>query len=271
MAINKLSAAILRYGIAQGTRDKALRRDLGLSKTALARSIGISVRSLDRYLKGDRKPPSDVHLRLMSVAMDTRDAMRERFAAEARAQKLAYPPSRIPARVGRYKRPPSPLTGPVSVSEIIEVDTEGMDESDFLTLLREYFYALKATGKSWDVRLLVNVEVIEYFGDDGPSDESVADSLRGRRFVPIWLPPKPYISFVRASGSLKARDFESTIEDLKGNLATSRNKYNETYAGRLPSEGGFLKVAFVPYMQRDDAKRKRSRSAAAKRRRTRGK
>lgn len=260
----------MRYALAQGKSDRALRRDLSLTKTAIAKAAGISPRSLDRYLKGERKPSPEIHLRIMVAAEDLRSELRARFKAEAKAQGLSYPVQNFPVRIGRYKRAPSPLIGEISRSEIIEVETEGLDESDFLALLREYFNALRETGRSWDIRLLVRVQVADYFGPEGPSDPAVKQTLRGRRFVPIWIPPKPFV-FIRRTGFLAARDFDSVLEDLRGSLEvpnTTRNgRVVPSYAGRIPSEGGFMKVAFIPYATNDDGKPKRKRKRAARKRR----
>lgn len=263
MALNRQSAAVLRYAIAQGAADKKLRSELSISKAALAKAAGISPRSLGRYLSGERKPPADVHLRLMSVAQDVRAELSAKFRAEAKAAELPYPATKIPVRVARYKRASSFLPT-VGRSEIIEVDTRGMDESEFLDLLRTYHRELSTTGRNWDIRLLVKVKVTDYFGEDGPQNEEVKASLRGRSYVPIWVPPAPFI-FVRAKGSFKDADADEMIRLLRETLNAPGSARRKSYIGRLPSEGGFLKVAFIPYKtddERKQAKRKRGRSAA---------
>lgn len=264
VAIPKKAATLLRYAIAVGSRDKALRKELGLTKSALAKAAGISVRSLDRYLSGERQPPIDARLGLMVAAEDAEINMREKFKAEAREQGLQYVSGPLPTRMTRYKRPKSPLLSPLERSEIIEVDTFGMDEETFTQLIRNYWTALRATGQQWNIRLLVEVEITEYFGASGPMDRDIRNSLRGRRFVPIWIPPKPFI-FVSNSADWRAATADDMIDELKGHLAVAQNKQGTGYLyrdgdsvkSRLPTTGGFLKVAFIPYKWGDDGKRKR--------------
>jgi transcriptional regulator with XRE-family HTH domain len=258
VALPKKAASVLRYAIALGSRDLALRKELGLTKTALAKAAGISVRSLGRYLSGERQPPIDARLGLMVAAEDAEINLKDKFKREAKEQGLEYVEGPLPARVSRYKRPKSPLLTTYERSEIIEVDTFGMDEETFLQLVRNYWQSLRRTGKDWNIRLLVEVEVQQYFGRDGPADREIKKSLRGRDFVPIWIPPKPFI-FVSNSRDYREATASDMIEELKGHLTAVRNRYGTSYLGRLPTDGGFLKVAFIPYKWGDDESKRRKR------------
>jgi hypothetical protein len=193
----------------------------------------------------------------MSVAQDVRDELRGRFAGEAKAQGLPYPQTAVPTRVSRYKRPPDPLLA-TSRSEIIELDTEGMDEDAFRDLLRVWFNYLKRSGRAYDIRLLVEVDIEEYFGEDGPDDPSVKSTLRGRKKVPLWIPPTRFW-FARSRGDLAPAEFDDWYELFKGHVALTENKYGESYAGRL-GQSGVIKVALIPYQWGDiDEPVKRSR------------
>jgi len=261
--IHRPTAATLRYAIAQGRRDHALRKELGLSKAALARSMGISPRSLGRYLSGERRPPADVHLRMMDAGYEVRSRLLERFEREARAEKLPYPSTIVPPRVQRFR-----VAG--EVSGIIEIDTEGLDESEFFELLKSWHNALSREGRPYDIRLLIEVDVAEYFKDD-PEDDDVRASIRNRARVPIWIPPRTFIRgreihrqnlpiFVpRPKSDLAKAPFEYIYEMLKDYLATAMNKYGESYAGRL-GNSGVVKVALIPYRVGGDyGKRRRKR------------
>lgn len=268
--INRQTGAILRYALAQGTRDKALRRDLGLSKAAVARSIGISPRSLDRYLKGERRPPAEVHLRMMDAAAELRGELRERFERQAKAEGLPYPSSIVPPRVSRFEMAGT-FGGPREKTGIIEVDTEGLEESEFFELLKSWHNSLSREGRPYDIRFLIDVDVAEYFSDDDPLDDDVRGSLKNRKRVPIWIPPRSFIRgrevirknlpiFVARPNSDMARaPFEYIYENLKDYLATAVNKYGQSYAGRL-GNSGVVKVALIPFrLGGDYGKRKRKR------------
>lgn len=262
------TARALRYLIAQGATDRSLRSALTLTKASIAREAGISPRSLDRYLSGERQPPDDVSLRLQVVAQDRLAAASAEFREEAKRERVPYKTvDKLPLRSSRYKRPKKVSAGAFEESEIILVDTKGLDNSEVAELLREYWSMLAATDRDWNVRLLVNVSVVDYFGPKGPANADVKKSIGGRSFTPMWIPPAPFL-FVTQRGSRSVKGGRiSRIKYPSADAAISalNDVIGYSYAGRIPQEFAFLKVAFIPIRAYDGKPHRKAQKRRGKR------
>lgn len=248
MATRLDPSALLRFALA----DDAARSALGLSQRKLAAEIGISPRSLMRYLRGERAMPEAVGLRLTVKAEDVAPDLQAMLAAKARKDEVPAPKgTRAPVAAHRYVPPKSPITGERR-SEIVIVNTEGLTNAEVGEIVIAYWRELSQTGTDWNIRFLVRVNVDDYFDGEEPEKPDVRKSIKGRTHVNLWVPPQ-HFSFVRR----RARDVGSMVHfrrpsDVLGYL----NEYLQSnYAGRLPADFIFQKIAFIPYRTGKDGKR----------------
>lgn len=230
-----------------------VRRALGLSQRRLARELGISARSLMRYIKGERKPSESVALRLQVAAEDIAPSVEE-YATEraARDRVPVVPVKRAPVLAHRYKRAPS-LIGPTEESEIVLVDVKGLSNVEVGEIVTSYWRELSKTGRDWNIRFLLRVSVEEYFEGEKPDNEEIRRSIRGRSHISLWIPPQ-HFAFVRRRG----RDISSIVHfSRSSDVLEYLNERLAGYANRVPEDFGFEKIAFIPYRTDTDGKRKR--------------
>jgi len=206
-----------------------------------------------RYLRGERKPPESVALRLRVLEEDTLPELRELLAQRAASDRVPAPPARVPVAAHRYRRPPS-VIGVREESEIVIVDVSGLTNEEVANVVRQYWTLLRKSGQEWNIRFLVNIAVQEYFGGQ-PDDPAVARSFKRRKSASIWIPPQ-HFAFVRGrrtssiAGSI--RSATEILEYLNEVLGTN-------YAGRLKDEFTFSKIAFIPVKPASDGKRYQKR------------
>lgn len=244
----------LRYLIAAGRRDRDLSRRYGLTLASIASRAGTSPRSLGRYLTGERSPPPDVALRLLSLARDLSDEIGDEFRDDAIADEIPYVTTKsLPLQIRRYQRPRS-TTGEQQRSEIIEVDTENLSYATIYSILTVWWRYLKQRGGKWDVRFLTLVSVRDYFGAGGPRDKELRKRVRGERHVPLWVPPTPFI-FVDSNKRAVAgryRKADDAIEVVNQMLQSQ-------YRTRILDDYGILRIAFIPYLGPNTKRRQRRR------------
>lgn len=258
----------LRYLIAQGSADHKLRDDLALTKKQIAAEAGISVASLNRYLSGERSPSADVNLRLQVIAHDRIAEATAEFKAEAERQGITYKRVRgLPIRTQRYKRPRRLTRDEFLPSQIIIVDVKGLDNAEVADVVRSYWETLHDSGLDWNIRFLVHVSVKEYFGAQGPSNKDIRDSIGKRRYMPMWIPPAPFV-FVTQKGARTVRGGRVTrikYPSADAVLGALNDFFGHSYADRIPSDFAFLKIAFIPITPLTDDRRTREQKRRGKR------
>lgn len=256
MAADRNTFALLRYLIAQGKADKQIRSELGLTVTALAKAAGTSPRSLRRYLSGERKPPESVALRMSVLSEDLRVEARAFFQEESLGDQVPFREvGGVPLRSQRYQRPQS-LTGSQQESGIILFDTDGLANSEIVPVLKSLFEYCRKAGGSWDVRFMIEVDVQQYFGDDGPANDDMAVSICDRKTMYLWVPPEP-ITFVRPRGVSAVRGgadgvIETINARMKQRYLTVVDKVTQRFESRIPADFAFKRIALIPYRDRSN-------------------
>lgn len=245
-------STLLRFALAHPQARDAF----GLSQRKLAAELGISPRSLMRYLRGERRMPEAVGLRLAVKAQDIEPDLRALLRARAKADEVPAPEQvAAPVAAHRYRPPPSPVTD-IRRSEIVVVDTAGLTNAEVGEIVKSYWRELSKSGTDWNIRFLVRVSVEEYFEGERPENKQIARSIKGKKWAYFWIPPQ-HFAFVRA----KRRDVGSIVHFRRASdvLAYLNEYFLSNYAGRLPDDFIFHKIALIPYATGKHGKRYQKR------------
>lgn len=244
--------AFLRFALADPRAREAFR----LSQRKLAAEIGISPRSLMRYLRGERRMPEQIGLRLLVKAQDIESDVRRLLDTRARTDDVVQPKDvPVPVAAHRYVPPPSPVTGIVR-SEIVMVDTAGLTNAEVAEIVKSYWRTLSKSDTDWNIRFLVKVNVEEYFEGEQPENREIAKAVKNKKHAFFWIPPQ-HFAFVRA----RRRDVGSIVQFRRADqVLRYLNEYlASNYAGRLPDDFIFHKIAFIPYRTGSHGKRYQKR------------
>jgi len=241
-----------RY-VSRKTDAKKIREDFELTRTKIADELGISRRSLNRYLEGERQAPEGVALRLDAYLDRQMYLIRQQRQEDAADDEVPYlAPKQFPVHVERYKRPRS-LLGPseeASRSEIIEVNTQGFSNAEVAAILKGYWEYFRKNRLRSYIRFLVNVPIAQYF-TGGIHDKPLRQRVIKDRLthIPMLLPPQRLYFTTK----LKRDDYDLWLEYANDELSE--------YRVRLADDFNFLGFSIIPIKDYDAsiARRKRKR------------